>query len=233
MRNFVRSVCCAAVLASPAVMAGPTGNGGAFTTYMFRGIDQSLGGAVQGGVDYAHGSGAYVGTWASTTNGVQAGSAYETDFYGGWTGLGGLDVGYIFYGYRDLPLANFSEVYAGWSGMGFAAKVYYSPEFSATEESAIYATASYAISLGESLTLTPQVGMSTGDGIETALGGIEDSYVDYSLTLAKALPDGLTFTLGYIANTLDPADFDDGDPTTFDPSERGQVVVGLKKTFDM
>ncbi len=232
MRNFVRSVCCAAVLASPVAMAGPTGNGGAFTTYMFRGIDQSLGGAAQGGVDYAMDSGIYAGSWVSTTDAVQAGSAYETDLYGGWTG-GGFDVGYIFYGYRDLPLANFSEVYAGWSGKGISTKVYFSPEFSATEESAIYATASYAYALNDSLTLTPQVGLSTGDGIEAALGGIDDSYVDYSVTLAKTLKDGFTFTFAYVANTLDPADFDDGDPTTFDPSERGQVVVGLKKTFDM
>jgi len=213
-------------------MAGATGNGGAFTTYMFRGVDQSLGAAVQGGLDYSMESGVYAGTWVSTTSGVQAGSAYETDVYGGWTG-GGFDIGYIFYGYRDLPLANFSEVYAGWSGHGLSAKVYFSPEFSATEDSAIYATASYAISLSDSLTLTPQVGMSTGDGIETALGGIEDSYVDYSLTLGKTMKDGFLFTFAYVANTLDPEDFDDGDPATFDPSEHGQLVVGLKKNFDL
>ncbi|MGQ0586915.1 MAG: TorF family putative porin [Gammaproteobacteria bacterium] len=220
------------MLASPAAMAGPTGNAGAFTTYMFRGIDQSLGGAAQGGADYSADSGLYAGTWISTTSAVQAGSAYETDFYGGWT-RAGFDVGYIFYGYRDLPLANFSEVYAGWSGHGVAAKVYFSPEFSATEDSAIYATASYAFSISDSLTLTPQVGFSTGDGVEAALGGVDDSYVDYSLTLAKSLKDGFSFSLGYIANTLDPADYDDGDPDTFDPSERGQIVVGLKKTFEM
>lgn len=213
-------------------MAGVTGNGGAYSTYMFRGIDQSLGAAVQGGVDYSMDSGIYLGTWTSTTTGVQAGSGFETDLYGGWTGSG-FDIGYIFYGYRDFGTANFSEVYAGWSGMGLSAKVYFSPEFSATEESAIYATASYAIALSDSLTLTPQVGMSTGDGIELALGGIEDSYVDYSLTLGKTMKDGFVFSLAYVANTLDPEDFDDGDPTTFDPSEHGQVVVGLKKTFDL
>jgi uncharacterized protein (TIGR02001 family) len=232
VRNFVRVVCCAAVLASPAAMAGNTGNAGAFTTYMFRGIDQSVGSAVQGGLDHSTEAGIYAGAWVSTTSAVQAGSAYEADFYGGWTGSG-FDVGYIFYGYRDFGTANFSEVYAGWSGKGVTAKVYFSPEFSATEEAAIYATASYAFSLGPTLTLTPQVGMSTGDGVELALGGIEDSYVDYSLTLAKTLSDGFTFTFAYVANTLDPADFDDGDPTTFDPSERGQLVVGLKKAFDL
>lgn len=231
MSKLVKVVACASLLAAPMAMAGVTGNAGAVSTYMFRGIDQSLGAAVQGGVDYSMSSGVYLGTWTSTTSSVQAGSAYETDLYGGWTG-GGFDIGYIFYGYRDFSPANFSEVYAGWSGNGLAAKVYFSPEFSATEDEAIYATLSYTHSITDTLTITPQVGHSTGDGIETALGGVEDSYTDYSLTLAKTLKDGFAFSLAYVANTLDAEDFPPA-PATFNPVEEGQVVVGLKKTFDL
>lgn len=219
-------VLCAAILASPGAWAGASGNAGAFSTYMFRGVDQSVGAAVQGGVDYAADSGIYLGTWVSTTTPDVAGSTYETDFYGGWTG-GGFDIGYIFYGYRDTGTNNFSEVYAGWSGSGFAAKVYFSPEFGATEESEIYATASYAIALSDTLSLTPQVGSSSGDGVKLAFG---DAYVDYSLTLAKTLDAGFVFSLAYVANTLesDPAAPD------FSPySDKGQVVVGLKKTFGL
>jgi uncharacterized protein (TIGR02001 family) len=103
-------------------------------------------------------------------------------------------------------------------------------EFGATEDSAIYGTASYAFALSDTLSLTPQVGLSTGDGIETALGGVDDSYIDYSLTLGKTLKDGFTFSLAYVANTLE------SDPTSADfsaYSEEGQVVVGLKKSFDL
>ena len=42
-------------------------NIGVVSNYSFRGITQTnYGGAVQGGVDYAHKSGFYVGAWAST-----------------------------------------------------------------------------------------------------------------------------------------------------------------------
>src|SRR5687767_7899350 len=42
-------------------------NVGAVTDYRYRGISQSrLKPALQGGVDYTHGSGFYVGAWAST-----------------------------------------------------------------------------------------------------------------------------------------------------------------------
>lgn len=205
-------------------MAGATGNAGAFSTYMFRGVDQSLGAAAQGGVDLTTATGLYAGTWVSTTTPAVTGSGYETDFYGGWTGSG-FDIGYIFYGYRDFGTANFSEVYAGWSGMGLSAKVYFSPEFAATEESELYGTVSYAIALSDTLSLTPQVGFSSGDGVELAFG---DTYTDYSVTLAKTLKDGFTFSLAYVANTLDP-----DDPATATYSEEGQAVVGIKKSFDL
>ena len=224
MRNLVRSVCCAAVLASPAVMAGTTGNAGAFSTYMFRGVDQSLGAAVQGGADYSGANGLYAGAWVSTTSPAVTGSGYETDLYGGWTNSG-FDIGYIFYGYRDFGTANFSEIYGGWSGKGISAKLYFAPDFGATEESGAYLTASYALALSPTLTLTPQLGFSSGDGVEQAFG---DTYADYSVTLAKALADGLIVSFAYVANTLDP-----DDPATATYAEKGQLVVGLKKTFDL
>lgn len=226
MSKLVKVVACASLLAAPAAMAGVTGNAGAVSTYMFRGIDQSLGAAIQGGVDYSHGSGLYAGTWVSTTDAAFAGSTYETDFYGGWTGQG-FDVGAIVYHYRDTGANDFVEGYAGWSGSGVAAKVYFSPEFAFTEDSAIYGTVSYSHALSDTLTLTPQVGLSTGDGIETILV-TEDSYVDYSVTLAKTLKDGFVFSLAYVANTLDEEDFG-----AAGLAEPGQMVVGLKKSFDL
>jgi uncharacterized protein (TIGR02001 family) len=111
--------------------------------YRFRGISQTyLGPAIQGGVDYAHSSGLYLGNWNSNVSSVlfAGGSAIEMDFYGGWKksfGDFGLDVGSIYYHY---PNAEFNvntgsaggsskfenwEIYIGGSWKWISAKFFY------------------------------------------------------------------------------------------------------------
>src|SRR3546814_8162459 len=87
--EFKRSVLGAVVIGAAAfsgsALAAATGNVGGFSEYMFRGVEQSNGAAVQGGLDYAHSSGLYVGTWISNTDfaGYKSQVTYETDVYGG------------------------------------------------------------------------------------------------------------------------------------------------------
>lgn len=87
------------------VSAPLTANIGLFSSYRFRGIDQTYGKpALQGGFDYAHDSGFYVGNWNSN---VSSGAGYpggnlEMDFYGGFKkafGDFGIDVGALYYYY--------------------------------------------------------------------------------------------------------------------------------------
>jgi len=82
-----------------------TANLGLFSSYRFRGIDQTFGQpALQGGFDYSHASGFYAGNWNSN---VSSGAGYpegnlEMDFYGGYkTTFGdfGIDVGALYYYY--------------------------------------------------------------------------------------------------------------------------------------
>lgn len=82
-----------------------TGNMTLATEYRFRGIDQTFGKpAIQGGFDYSHDSGVYLGNWNSN---VSQGAGYpggniEMDFYGGWKktfGDFGLDLGALYYYY--------------------------------------------------------------------------------------------------------------------------------------
>jgi uncharacterized protein (TIGR02001 family) len=220
-------VVAAATLASSNAFAGATGNVGVVSDYLFRGIEQagSKAPAVQGGLDYAHDSGLYVGTWVSSLDDT---STYETDLYAGFSGKTaaglGYDVGYIFYGYRDASIANYSEVYAGLSFAGLSGKFFYSPEFGATQDAGYYVTVNYALAISETLSLTPEVGYSAGDGIKETLAGFGSSakdYVDYSLTLAKTLEGGFTFSFGVIGNSEHNAL---GDETLY---------VGLKKSFDL
>ncbi|KFB74141.1 MAG: Bacterial protein of unknown function (Gcw_chp) [Candidatus Accumulibacter phosphatis] len=80
-------------------------NLGLVSSYRFRGIDQTFGKpALQGGFDYTHASGFYLGNWNSN---VSSGAGFpdgnlEMDFYGGYRAAFadfGLDVGAIYYYY--------------------------------------------------------------------------------------------------------------------------------------
>ena len=75
--------------------------------YRFRGVSQTYEGpAIQGGIDYSHSSGVYLGNWNSnvTSQLYIGGSGIEMDFYGGYRksfGAFGVDVGYLFYYYPN------------------------------------------------------------------------------------------------------------------------------------
>jgi uncharacterized protein (TIGR02001 family) len=81
----------AAAPAPAAPMAAPehgfTGNLAFVSDYRFRGISQTWKRpAVQGGFDYSHASGLYLGAWASNVSGnsYNNGAGMEWDLYGGW-----------------------------------------------------------------------------------------------------------------------------------------------------
>src|SRR5438067_3607648 len=82
-----------------------TGNMTLVSDYRFRGISQTIGHpAIQGGFDYAHASGLYLGNWNSNVSSAAGypGGSIEMDFYGGYKkafGDLGLDVGAIYYYY--------------------------------------------------------------------------------------------------------------------------------------
>jgi uncharacterized protein (TIGR02001 family) len=93
---------------APAAAPSPfTGNMNYASEYLYRGIAQTRGKpAIQGGFDYAHSSGAYIGTWASNISWISdtnTGSAsMEWDVYGGYKGTVGpigYDVGVLTYNY--------------------------------------------------------------------------------------------------------------------------------------
>src|SRR5256885_11310100 len=102
MRKSILSLAVAAAGLVPGLAAAQqpapsplTGNITLITDYRFRGISQTFGKpAFQGGFDYAHSSGFYLGNWDSNvaeTAGYPAGNL-EMDFYGGpQNGVGGLE----------------------------------------------------------------------------------------------------------------------------------------------
>lgn len=103
--------------------------------YVWRGVsqnDEDL--ALQGGFDYSHEAGFYIGLWGSNVS--FSGASTELDIYAGWStefenGLG-LDVGIIEYTYHGSSAANdnnFTEYYLGLSHSGFSALYSVGDEF--------------------------------------------------------------------------------------------------------
>lgn len=107
--------------------------------YIFRGISQTGGEpAIQGGLDYSHSSGFYLGTWASNVGwledyqGYQKGNV-EIDVYGGFRGSFATDftfdvgaIQYIYPGDRGTAVkADTSELYVGLGWKWFTAKYSY------------------------------------------------------------------------------------------------------------
>jgi len=83
-----------------------TGNAAVVSDYRFRGISQTYKEpALQGGLDYSHSSGLYLGTWASTLSRLSfpKGNGIELDLYGGYKWEVAkdtmLDVGVLHYYY--------------------------------------------------------------------------------------------------------------------------------------
>ncbi len=98
-----------------------TGNIGVASNYIWRGQTQTNDeAAVSGGIDYAHASGIYVGTWGSNLSATSddAGNTttqYEEDYYLGYSGKAGpvsYDVSYIMYTYPvgKQVYADFQEI---------------------------------------------------------------------------------------------------------------------------
>jgi uncharacterized protein (TIGR02001 family) len=93
-------------------------NIGATSNYIWRGVSQTSDqAAIQGGVDYNHDKGFYLGTWTSNVDFGDGNTGYELDLYGGYGGeFGGVvyDVGYLYYLYpaqTSGEAADFSEIY--------------------------------------------------------------------------------------------------------------------------
>ncbi|MDD5175934.1 MAG: TorF family putative porin [Sterolibacterium sp.] len=128
--------------ASVAAPASPfTGNVMLASEYLYRGIAQTRGKpAIQGGFDFVHPSGFYIGTWGSNIswfgdNNPGSSASLELDIYGGYKGAIsgdlGYDVGVLTYNYPGNYLPgvtkpNTTEVYGALTWKWLSAKYSYS-----------------------------------------------------------------------------------------------------------
>ena len=153
MRKTVLSLALGAAFAVPSIATaqapapGPvTANVGLFSDYRFRGLSQTFQRpALQGGFDYSHASGFYLGNWNSNVSSALYPNAnLEMDFYAGYKPTFGditADIGFIWYAYPgsratitnlqtgrvcgDCDIDN-KEIYVGATWKWLAAKLYWS-----------------------------------------------------------------------------------------------------------
>ena len=209
-------------------------NVGAVSDYRYRGISQTRREpAIQGGLDFAHKSGFYVGTWASSIKWIKdaGGNAdAEVDIYGGYkfnAGPVGFDVGVLRYLYPSAeisPSPYTTEVYV--AGTYGPATLKYSHSTTnlfgfADSKGSGYLDLSANFELPwYGLTLTPHVGHQRVKNNSFA------SYTDWSLTLGKDFGNGISASLAYVDTDTDAY----LSPKNGKDLGKGAVVLGVKYT---
>ena len=109
IKNLVPALVLSTVVVPATSMAETTANIGWVSEYLYRGIFQEDSSAFAG-VDYAHDSGFYLGTW-----GADVGQGLETDLYFGFAGGDKFTykIGYTGYYYTDDFDDTYNEVNLG------------------------------------------------------------------------------------------------------------------------
>ncbi|MFM7330109.1 MAG: TorF family putative porin [Brachymonas sp.] len=223
-------------------------NVGAVTDYRFRGLAQTARKpAIQGGVDFSHKSGIYLGAWGSNVKWIKdfnlaTKGSLEVDLYGGYKGsiAGdlGFDLGAIAYRYPGnnsgaagtpgagtLSNANTTEVYGALTYKMFTAK--YSRSTGnflgfLTSEGSDYFDLSAAFDVGNGFTVTPHV------GVQKVKNNPNYDYTDYSLTVAKDLGNGLSVSGAVVGTNAKKAFYTDVNGKFLG---NGALVLGLKYSF--
>lgn len=231
---------------APAPAAAPASpfsfNVGVVTDYRFRGVSQTrLKPALQGGVDFAHDSGFYLGFWASTIKileDIPGGKGpVELDFYGGYKGkindTFSYDLGLLRYQYPRENFAttvNTTELYGALSAG--PATIKYSHSIGkqtfglADSRGSYYLEAAATFDTGIwGLTVTPHIGYQKYKGAANDVA----TYTDYSVALGKDLGGGFTVSAMVVGTDADKGFY--ASPANGKFLGKTGLVVGAKYSF--
>lgn len=222
-----------------------TANAGLASSYLFRGLDQNNGPALQGGLDYVHASGLYAGGWASNNRSAGGG---ELDLYGGYSrplhlfGLlsASLDAGvsgYLYTGERPAALGggsqDFAEAYAGLALGPASFKASFAPDYAGRGAPGWYLEGALRYPLPWDLKLRASLGYGGGGGVrrQTAplsADGRGHAYLSYALRLSRGLPWWSLDAWAEVAGTdLHLAN------SAMGGSDQPRFLVGLRRDFDL
>ena len=221
-----------------------SGNISLTSDYVFRGVSQTQNGpAIQGGFDYSHASGFYIGTWASNVGWVEEGgyktdSSMEIDLYGGFRGsMGpvGYDLGVITYYYpgdeiTGIKTPDTTELYVGASWEFLSAKYshvvssnfigWYDYVQNESSRHSKYLELNGTYDLGSGWGVLGHVGHQWVNNISDA------DYTDWKLGVTKDIGFGVV-TLAYSDTNAD----EDFYTIAGEEIADGRVFVSFSKTF--
>ncbi|MDO9024049.1 TorF family putative porin [Zwartia sp.] len=250
----------AAEPAAAVVTPGPlTANITLTNDYRYRGISQSnFRPAIQGGFDYAHSSGFYIGNWnssiswisdAASTAGNNASAPIEMDFYGGfkyeWSKGFIADVGVLQYYYPTTNLSAFSanpnttELYAAQNFTFDALTGYLKFSWAATT---LFGTANSSGSNYTDLTANYDTGfwglsLNAHVGYQFVAGKVANtsisnsslySYTDWKLGVTKDFGSGLSGSMAYIGTNAKDGSYVNPQLQNLG---KGGFLISLTKTF--
>ena len=194
MKRLFLLMCMLAMPSFAAVSANVT----FASDYVWRGMTQSDGPAIQGGFDFEAESGFYAGIWGSNVN-FNDGAGSELDYYAGYgfsVGDVGVDIGYIAFDYPENQTGlDFEEIYSGLSfgdlGLLFASGQDGMPDY--TEASYAFGdlSVSYGIYDDMSDNITISYGFSCGsydcgitayDMTDEGYSGVDEDGIYFSIS---------------------------------------------------
>jgi len=213
-----------AVAASVAGLAAPltaqadiTGNIGVYSKYVLRGITSDAendGTTVQGGLDWSHKSGVYVGYWGSnldygktTASTGTTNTGFENDIYAGYKFKAGpvdLNLGAIYYAYTSVADSDTIEavIAAGMGPVTVGAK-YLTEDVAWGNAGDTYLTVDYAQDLPSEFKFAAQLGyyFYTDSGDFIATSAESSGFRHLNLTLSHPLGKsganmGITYIVG-------------------------------------
>jgi uncharacterized protein (TIGR02001 family) len=207
LKTTTAAIALSAITGMSAQAGDWTANAGFSNNYLWRGLTQTENEPViSGGVDYAHDSGFYIGTWVANVE-YAAGDAfsYEHDIYLGYAGeYNGVsyDFGWLYYNYDEQADFDFSEIYGSLGYMGFTVGAFVLVHTEADEEqgfangigrnydsdfgSTYYVYGDYSHEIANGVELGLHIGYHDGDFVDqfNFANGTFD-YMDYNVSISK------------------------------------------------
>ena len=238
--------------AAPAAPAKPepeytiAGNAGVWSDYRFRGFSQTdYQPAFQGGIDFTHKSGFYLGNWNSNVNStLYNGASLEMDFYGGYKATFGdfvADFGTLYYYYpgtgKYVPGfdAKNWEVYIGGAYGPVSAKYSYSfTDFFGLKAPGVDTKGSWYLELNGAYDVGNGIGLVGHAGYQKISNGkqvglIEDSVIDWKVGVTYDIAASGWIVGGYVVGTSEKNLFLKSDLS--EGAGKTSLVVSLTKTF--